>query len=268
MKNIKTPDFYKLVIDRNLEIIVNYELELFKIEFDLLDDSGKNAVLISSLATFSLRLNNILASYSRGDDKNELKKQFSEAVMVMEKVWDKRITKVYHGVKQEEYNQYRFEPYLYMLQMMSLGLLLDVSNDEFKILVNLIDRDEVKDFLFEFLITSRIKERKPIQEESYKRYLLIPKLYGKLVAIAKNNDPKTSEMEVKKYLEKDWIKVYKNYYINFNLKDIDNYGVNSGFTGIWAFEVAAIVKIKQLNDSSFRDNVFYPDRFFNQNLMV
>ena len=32
------------------------------------------------------------------------------------------------------------------------------------------------------------------------------------------------------------------------------------FYGYWAFEVAAIVKIKNLNDSSFRTNKYYPDK--------
>ena len=147
-----------------------------------------------------------------------------------------------------------------MLHMMSLGILLDIPDLEFNKLIKLIDQDNIKDFLFEFLISSRIKDRKPIFEESYKKYLLIPKLYAKLITIANNNEHKTIEIELKKYLEKDWIKVYKNYYIDFNLKDIEKYDVNSGFIGIWAFEVAAIVKIKGLDDSGFRENDFYPDR--------
>lgn len=32
------------------------------------------------------------------------------------------------------------------------------------------------------------------------------------------------------------------------------------FSGYWAFEVAAIVKIKGLDDSSFRDHKYYPSQ--------
>jgi len=255
MKNSKNTQFFTQVIDRNLSFI-NENKKWFE-GFNVNAEINLN---YSITAYFVWHLNNIIASYSRSDDKNELKKQFSETLKVMEKVWDKRLTKVYHGIKQEELNQYKFEPYLYMLQMLSLGILLDIPDSEFNQLKKLIDQDNIRDFLYEFLISSRNKDRKPILEESYKRYLLIPKLYGKLVAIANNNDRKTAEIELKKYLEKEWIKVYKNYYIDFNLKDIENYDVNSGFTGIWAFEVAAIVKIKQLDDCSFKDNVFYPER--------
>ena len=215
------------------------------------------------LSTFTLRLLILIASYSKGDNKEQLREQFSEAILVMEKVWDKRITKVYHGRKQEELDQYNFNSYLHLLQMFSLAVLLDVPDDEFKILVNLIDRDQIKDFLLEFIISSRIKDRKPIKEESYKRYLLIPKLYGKLVTITNEYDLKQAEIETKKYLEKDWIKVYKNYFIDFKLSDVEKYEINSGFTGIWAFEVAAVVKLKSLDDSSFNDNRFYPDRLLN-----
>ncbi len=33
---------------------------------------------------------------------------------------------------------------------------------------------------------------------------------------------------------------------------------NSNYVGYWAFETAAFVKMRGLDDSSFRDNVYYP----------
>lgn len=255
MKNVKDNLFYQKVIDRNKEFILENKSMLEEIKKD--NDKKSNP---SILAYFIWHLNNIISSYSKGENKEELKHQFSETVQVMEKVWDKRITKVYHGRKQEEYDQYKFNSYLHILQMFSLAVLLDVPDDDFRVLVKLIDQDNIKDFLIEFIISSRIKNRKPIKEESYKRYLLIPKLYEKLVAITNEQDLKQATVATKKYLEKDWIKVYKNYFIDFKLSNVENYDVESGFTGIWAFEVAAVVKIKGLNDESFRGTIFYPDR--------
>lgn len=265
MKGAKSSEFYENIIKHyQLNLESSYEaIEVFptsdtwNIRPESVDYEYSYKGLM--LSTFTIKLLILISSYSKGERKLQLKKQFSETILIMEKVWDKKITKIYHGRKQEEYDQYNFSSYLHISQMFSLAILLDASDDEFNILVNLIDRDNIKDFLIEFIISSRIKERKPITEESYKRYLLIPKLYEKLVSIAHEKDLKQAEIETKKYLEKEWIKVYKNYFINFKLKDIENYEVKSGFTGIWAFEVAAIVKIKQLNDSSFKDNVFYPD---------
>lgn len=253
MKGAKEIEFYQKIISRNNEFIKEHEKMINFITSNIENISS------SLLAYFIWHLNNLIANYSIGSSKEELRKQFSECVTVMEKVWNKKITKVYHGKKQEELNQYRFEPYLYMLQMISLGILLDVPDDEFKILVNLIDRDNIKDHLLEFLISYRL-ERKQINSESYSRYLLIPKLFSPLVEITKTIDKIDAEAKIKKYLEKEWIKIPKNHFLNFKLSDIKEYDVNSGFVGLWAFEVAAIVKIKKLSDEAFINNMFYPDK--------
>lgn len=258
MKGIKSNEFYQKIIDRNNEFI--------KENKKLLDEIKNNPEMktqSSILAYFIWHLNNIIASYSKGDTKDELQKQFSETIVVMEKVWNKKATKVFHGRQQEEYDQYRLQPHINMLQMLSLAVLLDVPEDEFNILVTLIDRDNIKDFLIEFIISSKIKNRKPLTEEGYNRYLIIPQLYKKLVDIANTESKSEAESKIKDFLKKYWIKIPKKNALNLNLKDIPNYEVSSGFVGLWAFEVAAIVKIKQLNDSSFKDNVFYPENLFN-----
>ena len=182
----------------------------------------------------------------------------------MAEVWDRRITKVYHGKKQEEYDQYKLNPFIYIVQMFSLAILLDVPKKEFIILVNLIDKDNIKDRLIEYFISQQLKDRKPIKAESYKRYLLIPKLFRKLVDTAYEPQAEKAITDIDAFLKKEWIKIPKNYFINLNLKDIPGYEVKSGFVGLWAFEVAAVVKIKALDDSSFRENRFYPDRLMQE----
>ncbi|MDT8346915.1 MAG: DUF1911 domain-containing protein, partial [Flavobacteriaceae bacterium] len=142
----------------------------------------------------------------------------------------------------------------------SLAILLDVSKDDFQVIVDLIDKDDIKDKLIEFMISSRYPERPALKEDSYKRYMMIPKLHKKLVDIAYDLQAEQAILETNDFLKKEWIKIPKKYYINLNLKDIPNYEVKSGFVGLWAFEVAAVVKIKGLDDSSFKDNKFYPDR--------
>jgi hypothetical protein len=144
--------------------------------------------------------------------------------------------------------------------MFSLVILLDVPKKEFIILINLIDKDNIKDRLIGFFISHQLKGRKPIKAESYKRYLLIPKLFRKLVDTAYEPQAEKAITDIDTFLKKELIKIPKNYFINLNLKDIPGYEVKSGFVGFWAFEVAAVVKIKALDDSSFRENRFYPDR--------
>lgn len=266
MKNAKNKDFYQKVIERSNEIISDYESQILNFPkphlwgFGDLYRSKEIYLQQIKLVTFSARLNNLIASYSKGATKSELKQQFSEALMVMEKVWDKKITKVYYGVRQKELDQYKLSPYLYMLQMFALSILLDASDDEFNVLVNLIDRDKVKDYLIEFFIIYRVKNREKPQNESYSRFVIIPQLYKDLVDVAYGNSIDSDEEAIKHFLDKKWIKIPKKNSVNLNLKDIPNYEVKDGFVGLWAFEVAALVKIKGLDDSSFRDNQFYPDR--------
>lgn len=266
MKIAKHNKYYLDVIDRKKEIIKNYENEIEnfppkeKWEIRPHKMSTEYRLQQIKLVTFSARLQILIASYSKGDDKESLRQQFSEAVKVMEQVWDKRITKVYHGRQQEEYDQYKLNSYIQMLQMFSLAVLLDVPKNEFQMLVNLIDKDHIKDKLIEFMISLKFPNRPALKEESYQRYMMIPKLYKKLVNIAYDLEAELAILDTNDFLKKEWIKIPKKYFINLNLKDIPDYEVKSGFVGLWAFEVAAVVKIKGLDDSSFKENRFYPDR--------
>ncbi|WP_019037862.1 PoNe immunity protein domain-containing protein [Psychroflexus tropicus] len=266
MKNVKDNAFYEKIIEKYLDLVHRREFEITNFppeeEWETRPHKMSSEYRLQQikLVTFTARLQIIIASYSKGDDKNSLRNQFSEAVKVMQEVWDKRITKVYHGRQQVEYDQYNLNSYIQMLQMFSLAVLLDVPKHEFDILVNLVDRDGIKDKMIDFMILPRYPERSELKEESYQRYIMIPKLYKKLVNIAYDFQDEQAILETENFLKKEWIKIPKKYYINLNLKDISNYEVKSGFVGLWAFEVAAVVKIKGLDDSSFKDNRFYPDR--------
>lgn len=253
MKNSKNPNFFTQVIVRNLSFINEN-----KKWFEGFNASEEITLNYSIIAYFVWHLNNIIASYSRGDDKNELKKQFSDAVRVMEKVWDKRIVKMHIGKNQKEIDVYYLECTLYMRWILSLAVLLEVSDDEFNILINLVKRDNIKDALYDICIKTKV-ENWIISDEVRP---LSPK--NSITSIIKENDKPTCEKFLKKYLEKHWFKTFKNLG-GWQTTNVSNLNVNSGFVGFWAFEVAAIVKIKGLNDNSFKDNVFYPHRFFNQN---
>jgi hypothetical protein len=83
----------------------------------------------------------------------------------------------------KEYDQYILSAYDEMLWMLSLGYLLDIPVEKFRKLVNIIDQDHVKDFLFEFILKTRIIERSIVSEESYREFFAIPKVFencGKL----------------------------------------------------------------------------------------
>ncbi|MEX0598585.1 MAG: PoNe immunity protein domain-containing protein [Candidatus Paceibacterota bacterium] len=259
MKNVKTSDFYSNAIIRNEEIILWNEEKIRdyppKEQWDLRPEraSPEYHLLSLKLSLFSIRLNNLIASYSRGDDKEELKTQFSECVRVMEKVWDKRAVKMFLGAKEKEHDVYYIGQTFYMRWMLSLAVLLEVLDEEFNILVNFIKRDNIQDAMYDICIKSRIND----WTISDVVRPLSPK--NKIIDIINENDKEICQNLIKIYLEKQWFKTFKNWG-GWQSTDVSKFDVNSGFVGYWAFEVAAIVKIKGLDDSSFREHPFYPDR--------
>lgn len=258
MKGAKNFDFYNEVIQHYKKNLEENEIRISnfpsKNEWDTSPYRSSDEILFIGLelSKFTLKLLIIIASYSRGDDKTELRKQFSEAVFIMKKVWNKKAVKMFLGAKQKEHDAYYIGESFSMRWMFSLAILLEVPDDEFFVLLNFIKRDNIKDAMYDICIKFRIKDW-TISEVVRP---LSPK--NKVIDIIKENDKGVCEKLIKQYLEKHWFKTFKNW--GWISTDVSNFDVNSGFVGYWAFEVAAIVKIKGLDDSSFRENVFYPDR--------
>jgi hypothetical protein len=88
-----------------------------------------------------------------------------------------------------------------------------------------------------------------IGEKDKKRKSAVP-AYQKLYEITQMSKEE-AEKSIKKYLE-GWYQMNKNApWYNNHLRD-------SGYSGYWAWEVAAVVKIMGLDDSSFKNNPYYP----------
>lgn len=245
MENLINYKYYSEVIERHTSTIDEYEDY-----FSKNDEPITKIGLISKLATFSLRLLNIIASYSRGDSIEELRQQYSDTVNIMQEVWDKRVVKMHVGREQKEMDVYYLDKYIYMRWMLSLGALLEVPDEEFNILIALIKRDNIQDSLYDFLIRSR---------EPYwgiSETLNIQKPKNNIKNIIFEADPEKCQKMIKQYLEKEWLKTYKNFGLDKAHLEIEK----GYYYGQWAFEVAAVVKIKGLDDSSFKDNQYYPAR--------
>jgi len=155
--------------------------------------------------------------------------------------------------KGQELNQYILSAYDEMLWMLSLGFLLDIPNEEFQKLVNVIDKDGVKDNLFEFIIRAKLPNRKPIEKESYQEFFGVPKVFEKLRLAIKETDKTKAEMLIKEFITKEWYKNHKDagWYNSHKSK-------HNTYFGYWSFETAAVVAIMDLDDSSFKDCEYYP----------
>jgi hypothetical protein len=192
------------------------------------------------------------AKYSVGYSLEDLLPDWKEGVKLIYESWD-GFWKLKQGSPPVEYDQYILSAYDEMLWMLSLGYLLNVSEEDFKRLVEVIDRDKVKDKLFEFIIMAKIKDRQPIQEESYRDFFAIPEIFSKLREAMQESDKGKASKLIHDFLKKDWYKNHKDAgWYNSHKSKHDTY------FGYWSFESAAVVKIKGLDDTSFRDNQYYP----------
>lgn len=162
--------------------------------------------------------------------------------------WVDNAWKLY--IKNRYLNQYTIDAYDEMLWMLSLGYLLNIPNEDFLKLVDIIDRDRIKDFLFEFIIRAKIKDRQSITEESYECERI---RYGKIrQAITETDKIKAADL-IKEFVTKDWYREHKHagwYNSHKSIHEI--------YHGYWCYEAAAVVQIMGLDDSAFKDWKYYP----------
>lgn len=197
----------------------------------------------------------VSCKYSANYPIVDLRPDLFKAIDFCYESWD-GFWKVYY--KGKYLNQLTLDAYDQMLWMLSLGYLLDISNDFFQKLVAVIDRYQVKDFLFEFIIRAKIKDRQSITEESYQRFFGIPDTFSTLRQAITENDKQKAEALVKQFITKEWYKKHKDAGWRNSHKSI-----HDTYSGYWCFEAAAIVKIMELDDSSFRDSQYYPKDLVN-----
>ncbi|RKE99040.1 PoNe immunity protein domain-containing protein [Ichthyenterobacterium magnum] len=146
--------------------------------------------------------------------------------------------------------QYLKPSFYQFLDILSLGFLLDLSESYFLKLVNVIDEDGVKDYLLELIIKAKISNRKILTKDTFSKG---EHPLQKLIDIVKMENKEEAQRYLKHFLEKYWYKSLKG------LKGHNDHNKENGnYEGYWCFVAAAIVKIKQLDDSSFRDNKYYP----------
>lgn len=181
------------------------------------------------LSAASIRNQKIETLYSIGANIQELLPIFQESIENFSSGWS------------EEYQDYPL-----LLQMVSFALLLEVEKDEMnkiKDFINIADGSAIEeiwkpDSLIFFLLNEEDKKR--VGDKPYELLYNITQL------------PKEkAEEAIKEYLDK-WYEMHKeDPWYNTHLRD-------KGYSGYWAWEVGAVVKKMNLDDSSFKDHPFYP----------
>ncbi len=199
-------------------------------------------------------IDKLIAGYSLGLSKDELRAELSHVINLMHQHWYPDQTKVKKRIKNKRVllDQYMFEPYEYFLKVLSLAYLLQVEDDSFCKLVDILDRDSISDCLYECIIKDRQPDRVQEKEEGYNPNLsVVLKVYKRLREACQVEDKVLAAELVKAFLEKDF---YHRHMVRYNSHK-EQYNL---YIGYWSFEAAAVVRIRGLDDSSFRDHPYYP----------
>lgn len=194
-----------------------------------------------------------IAKYSSGYIVSDMLPDLYNAINLTYEGWKKKGTWKIYDNELGFLNQYSFSAYYQMLTMLSLGYLLNIPNEKFQLLVDVVDRDNIKDKLFEFIMLAKLPHRKAIESESYQKFFFIPEAFDRLRQIIGSSDKDYATKQLGIYLGEDWYHIQKDTGIKDSHKSKHNI-----YYGYWSFETAAIVKIMGLDDSSFIDNQYYP----------
>ena len=199
-----------------------------------------------------LHINLINAYYSAGFDRSYLINDYYKALRLMHDSWG-GFWKLTAGKPVKIYNQYVLSGYDEMLWMLSLGCLLDVDESNYRLLLDIIDRDDVKDNLYEYIISYKMKNRHSITSESYEKYFYVPKAFETLRNAIVESNKKEVEKLICRFITNEWYKNHKGVGWYSSHKSVHN-----TYSGYWSYETAAIVKIMKIDDNSFRDCPYYP----------
>ena len=142
------------------------------------------------------------------------------------------------------------------LDRISLGILLGIDNTDFNRLADYVQRmdeqakpaDWIPDQLLWFMLNSRLKEN---EKQTYADKLAFPKLYKGLFKLTQISDAQEAKKALKDYIEK-W------YNLNKDAPWYNNHLKKNCYRGYWAWEVAAVAKIMNIDDSYLKDNPYYP----------
>ena len=143
-----------------------------------------------------------------------------------------------------------------ILNRISLGILLNIPDENFMKLVDYVQRldeeakpaDWTPDLLLWFLLNSRLKDN---EKRTHAQKLGFPRECKGLYKVTQATDSKTALKALKDYIGK-W------YNLNKDASWYDSHLRKNCYSGYWAWEVAAVAKIMHIDDTDLKDNPYYP----------
>lgn len=192
----------------------------------------------------AIKVRALVAKYSSGVPISEIERDYLELLRSFDSFWPAgQVLMDSDGDEPEVYVDYDD-----MLWMLSLGYLFKVPNQDFSLLPKLIDRDEVVDFLYEFIISAKM-DREPKDFESYEFGWALYKSLREATGAGLTEADRISLLI--RFLPKEWKRDHRKMLSALKSRHDIYYGA-------WSFESAAVVCILGLDDSRFSDSQFYP----------
>ncbi|HUO55493.1 MAG TPA: PoNe immunity protein domain-containing protein [Rhodoblastus sp.] len=181
-------------------------------------------------------LEQLIARYSGGEPITALRHDYSR---VLEALND------YQRQAGRDANDFgHFDAYVFALWIMSLAVLLDLSDDETRRAASDLD-NEGRDAIFDRLRALRLPGPAPTEN------LIYPGAYRSLYdALDASGDERTRL--ILKFLD-GWYDAMAPAYWRRS-----HQGADAGYFGYWCFELAAFVKVLGIDDGAFADHLYYP----------
>lgn len=219
---------------KNQEYFINYikqqEQRIEKFQFKLNNNEvSEERVYAVQEKIDSIEFQLFIAKYSNGIPVENLIGEYKNLVKNMPNFWCPS------------------SGYVDMLWMVSIGVMLEVDDEIFEILIELVEQAKLDDFLLSFLIHSRKSEMIYSQNK-----FLYKSPYNYLLNVI-NQENHTAINNLKKYLEEYWYRGHSDtgwFDIHKNQQKL--------YYGYWSFESGAIAKILQLDDEILKDTSYYP----------
>ncbi len=191
-------------------------------------DEERIQVQFEDLSRYNYQV--MISKYSLGLPVADIIEDYKQGIYFMEKGWVAE------------------SGYIEMLWYLSIGIMLNIENDEFNKLVQLVEKNNLNDFLLDFLIKAKIHNHKQTSS------LLWEKPYSELKKVIDSaSEPQQAVKLLQLYVKKHWYKGHSDcgWYNDHNSK----WGVHFGY---WSFESGAIAKILGLDDTILKDQQYYP----------
>ena len=141
--------------------------------------------------------------------------------------------------------------YLQTVRALSIGILLEIDEEIFDQLVDLVKKDDPEDYLIDYLIQSRHPEWKIRINYNF------PRPYGFTRKIIEEENSEKAVALLKEYLTKKWYQGCREEgWYDLHKENIDNY------YGYWSFESGALCKIKGLDYKQLEGLPYFPYDLF------